>query len=320
MGKKERDVFSVANDKVKAVKAYIGQNIVSLIALLSMLIIFVFVSAMDFTNMKVDWSRVSGRQFWIDFALLVALGLLMFIVAVVYGKSKQKKTAKIMDAKEALFILKNYLTDNCLRGEFLTFLDKKNKDCKLQSYKDRMHSIAYFAPMKYRGKYNDLADAATLDNLESLHFRYKYPYSEALIFDNVPSRKSAEIKVMHTGYEKVTSWLMPTLMFMLFFQVIFLSAVFSEKTTTIDTWIHLIAKVWTMLLFALRGVSYGVYSIEDELYSVLENRKGLVTEFLAEKKINVLIKDNESYKFKVVEVKPEDLAVNQREVTNGKQL
>lgn len=84
MGKKERDVFSVANDKVKAVKAYIGQNIVSLIALLSMLIIFVFVSAMDFTNMKVDWSRVSGRQFWIDFALLVALGLLMFIVAVVY--------------------------------------------------------------------------------------------------------------------------------------------------------------------------------------------------------------------------------------------
>jgi hypothetical protein len=150
MRNENKDVMNVVNEKVKAVKAYIGSNLVSLLALLSMCIIFLFVSIMDFAEMKFEWERVRTRQFWINYILLMGLGVMMFFISVVYGKAKRKRTDSIMDMKQTMYILKNYLVDNCLETDFKAHLVSENLKCKVTVYQERMRLFAYFMPIKKR--------------------------------------------------------------------------------------------------------------------------------------------------------------------------
>lgn len=322
------ETAKIISGKVAQIKRYVGQNLISLLCLLAMCVILVFVGAMNFSDMSFDWTRVSTIDFWINYGLLMGLAIIMFTLAIVYGKSKQKKSEDITDLKEMLSIQRNYLDDHCLSSKFDVHLESLNKQRKVEDYRERLRFTSVFMPTrKLKEHYLRAAEEITLENIGNVRYKLKKPYTRDLVFCGVPTKKEGSLKINYTGREGFVGALLPALMWSLLFQCVLLCMVFSEKTSTLDTFIKLLAQMWVMVSFAVKGVSYGVYSVSDVYKSVLENRMGMVMTFLAVNGINIVIKGNEYYKYKAVEQPGaqnvveipglQNVAVERPEVKNG---
>ena len=270
---------SSVKSKIKYIKNYVGKNLVMLLSFVAMNIVYIFTCLINFADMKVDWTKIESSEFWVNFALLNILGIVGFVFAVAFGKAKQKTQPRITDLLQVLSIQKSYLEDECLTTAFEEYLVNRSKE-----------------------KYTQLLESTTIDNIENARFKKKDILTPDLIFGGLPSKKEHGKKVVYTGREGLSKTIVPSLLGSIIFQGIILSITFSGKKANIDTMIQLIAQFGVMLRYTLRGISFGDSSISETYCAVLENRKGVVTNFLAERGINIVIKENENYKYRIEEV------------------
>lgn len=294
---------SSVKSKIKYIKNYVGKNLVMLLSFVAMNIVYIFTCLINFADMKVDWTKIESSEFWVNFALLNLLGIVVFVFAVAFGKAKQKTQPRITDLLQVLAIQKSYLEDECLTTAFEEYLVNRNKEEKLKAYQERLKfKICFALSKKRKEKYTQLLESTNIDNIENARFKKKDILTPDLIFGGLPSKKEHGKKVVYTGREGLSKTIVPSLLGSIIFQGIILSITFSGKKANIDTMIQLIAQFGVMLRYTLRGISFGDSSISETYCAVLENRKGVVTNFLAERGINIVIKENENYKYRIEEV------------------
>lgn len=281
----------------------------SALYLMTISLVFFILSATNFAEANIDFTRLQDSKFWFDYMVTIGLALLILVLSIPYKKDKNMRKGKIQDSLEEIRSLKVYITEKGYYDDFKIHLSKLNEKRKLAKYK------AYLNYKKDKAKkdiiidkYDSLIEEANQDDFDITAIKAKWWLYLRMKFVNVNTIFSGfntseeDNKVHYTGLEGLLSRILPVILAGVIMQALMLAVAMSFKDgRELDQWILLATRIWIMLSYLNVGFSFADYSITTVYYEVLENRKTEVRTFLEKKGISIVIKENETYKYKIEE-------------------
>ena len=271
----------------------------NILTLLSIALIYFILCFVNFAKGTFDFSKVYDTTFWAIYFLTIGLGISAMFLAIPYKKDKLKALVHITDMEHILRSLKNYIDTSGIEGEFTDYLAGRNRERKLQKYKEHLQYKKQKAKKTADiERYSKLLETAQAD-IENIRLRIK-PITVNTIFSGL-KEKNESGNVFYSGTEGLATKIIPAIIGGMCITVITMILSIDQMETTQDKIIQLASKLWVITSYILKGLSFAKHSINTVYYSVLENRKGEVLAFLTKRGTPVVVEENEFYKYKVVE-------------------
>lgn len=281
--------------KYKDVQKNITTKLIEAIYLVIISLIFLFISIFNFAQFEFEWERIFDASFWVVYTFTIFLGIVVFFFSIGNSKRKHKRGKEFLGLMSEIFNIASII-----QFGFSTLFDIEigilNETDSLKIYKIRLKRKWDFIsnlklPKRYKenklNRIKELLDNAEKDIKHKKIWGFKPITSNEICSGYSPNTTIRTANMHYTGHENLTIFLLPSLIIGLIFTAVMLGSGFSEKTTTIDTVIQLIARLITMIMFVIRGDNYGEYSINTVYTSALNERKSFMSEFIMKQGHNI---------------------------------
>ena len=251
-------------------------------------LIYLFVSIVNFAELKLEWARLYNGVFWFQYILSVALSVIVFFLTV-WDRQHQlkRKSPEVVSLTNAIHKFAKFIQYN-FSDAFDAHIEALNEEEKLNCYKQQLYAKKRKAIFWARGekqkekqrvKYDKLIAAAGVDYVYK-KIKYKPVTTNLLYSGYVSSDDSKTERLYFTGYEGLAEYLIPTIIFGVVTTSLMLLVGFERVTSNIDVVIQLIFRILTMGVYTIRGVAYGEYTINVVYLSVLSERRKILASFI----------------------------------------
>lgn len=307
------------------------------IYILAITLIYLIVSLINFANLTFDLSKLANWSFWTMYAITILLAFLIMILIISYRKRKAQSSEKVTNEEELVYACARTLSNNGNYKKTIELIKIENRRRKLEKYKK------YLQIKRNRAKTEDekneyikllneidevylkkqLEEATTEkdkkailkligeipNKVDGMQIKFQQVNINSL-FNTYYNKSSDELETEYSGGEGLFERIFPAIIIGLIIIMVLMTAVPSLlESPTLDIIIQLVTRLGVMTLYLVKGIEFADYSILTVYFSILNNRKRLMIDFIQTiyPGMTIEMKENKSYKY-LIELKEKEQA------------
>lgn len=276
----------------------------NVIYMLLMSAIYAIVGLISFADTSIKPDLQADTSYYINLGLTLGASLVMFYLAWQYQRGKDLRDKTITDEEDVLRSYGHTIQVNGHYTGFKDFLKVKNRERKLEAYKEYLLSkISRTRNETKRDELDKIYESINEDTKVPGFIKVEeYTYGNIII--GFQGRKKDD-GVKYTGIEGLLTTLAPTLIFSFFGVALILGITLNIKESALDQVKNFLALLFTLTTYLVRGLNFGDQSVMVIYRSKLETRQNVVKEFFQRngKDIHCYINDNYKYLSDITENK-----------------